>query len=232
MAGGVQIKNTIVDMMAKKIAPWLMMIFLVLGVIIFVFSIGQEGVSDSDDASGGKSTWAGSINTIETITFTKNNKKYTAKMPATAGKIGHEQHAANQNCFKNGNSHYNGLLSFYSKIGSVKNCMAFGSPRTTEQEEWYFNMRWDTSGNYPTNVEHLKVIITNPKNNKKIVASIEEYGPAAFLMARDGINAGASPEVYKYLELSNPYTNNPNDKSGYAEFSFAEDQNIPLGPLN
>lgn len=169
------------------------------------------------------SNWTGSADTVAELGG--------VKMPATSGKIGHEQHASKQSCFASGNTHYNGPLSFFASIGSVTNCMAFGGPMTTEQEEWYFNMRWNTGSGYPGNVKHKKVIITNPANGKRIVASIEEYGPAARLMTRDGINSGASPEVYKYLGLANPYTGNPNDKSGYATFGFAKDQNIPLGPL-
>ncbi len=197
-----------------------------VGLFVFLFVVGMIGGpgSETDQASAGSpaSSWAGSTDTVSTVG--------RAKMPATSGKIGHEQHASKQSCFKSGNKHYDGPNSYLS-AGSVSNCMAFGKPRTTDQERWYFNMRWDTGGNYPNDVMHKKIIITNPKNGKRIVASIEEYGPAARLMTRDGINSGASPEVYKYLGLENPYTGNPNDKKGYATFGFAKDQDIPLGPL-
>lgn len=189
-----------------------------------IFSESSCDTADALENNSQVSNWAGSTDTVAELGG--------AKMPATAGKIGHEQHASKQSCFAPGNVHYNGPLSFFDSVGSVSNCMAFGGPMTTEQEEWYFNMRWNTGSGYPSNVKHKKVIITNPVNGKRIVASIEEYGPAARLMTRDGINAGASPEVYKYLGLANPYTGNPNDKSGYATFGFATDQNIPLGPLN
>jgi hypothetical protein len=196
-------------------------------VFIMVFSTCTfTGSCDSADALEPSTTsnWTGSADTVAELDG--------ARMPATSGKIGHEQHASKQSCFAAGNVHYNGPLSFFDSIGSVSNCMAFGGPMTTDQERWYFNMRWYTGSGYPGNVKHKKVIITNPANGKRIVASIEEYGPAAYLMTRDGINSGASPEVYKYLELTNPYTGNPSDKSGFAEYGFAVDQNIPLGPLN
>jgi len=200
------------------------------GLLVFAIMAGSfilylsYGSNESDAKETLASNWTGSSDTIATLG--------TATMPELSGKIGHEQHASKPSCFKSGNVHFDGPLSFFATVGSVSNCMAFGGPMTTEQEEWYFNMRWDTGSGYPTNVKHKKVIITNPANGKKVVASIEEYGPAARLKARDGIVAGASPEVYNYLGLANPYTGNPNDKKGYATFAFAKDQNIPIGPLN
>lgn len=192
-------------------------------VVIFIIALFNPGSNIDQAGASTPSNWTGSNDIVATLG--------AAKMPATSGKIGHEQHASKQSCFAPGNFHFIDSLSFFASVGSVTNCMAFGKPRTTDQERWYFNMRWDTGSGYPNNVMHKKVIITNPVNGKRIVASIEEYGPAARLMVRDGINSGASPEVYNYLELTNPYTKNPNDKNGYAEFGFAKDQNIPLGPL-
>lgn len=198
------------------------LIFALSFVVLVLFRLATPGGGAADTTNG--SNWTGSTDTVATLDG--------AKMPETSGKIGHEQHASKSSCFASGNTHFDGPLSFFTSVGSVTNCMAFGGPFTREQEEWYFNMRWDTSSGYPGNVKHKKVIITNPANSKRIVVSIEEYGPAARLKTRDGIVAGAPPEVYHYLKLTNPYTGNPSDKEGYATFAFAKDQNIPLGPLN
>jgi hypothetical protein len=209
----------------------------------FALIMGFLGVG-VDEASGketGLSNWTGSTATVDKIG--------KAKLPDTSGKLGHEDHlfpgsrggigdvvsgdAASDSCIKD-KVHYVGEDSKKSgKIITAGGCGAMDTGRnmTTDQERWYFNMRWDTSGNYPNDVRHKKVIITNPKNGKKIVASIEEYGPGARVTRRDGINCGAPTEVYKYLETASPYTGNPGDKKGYVEFGFAEDQNIPLGPL-
>jgi hypothetical protein len=189
-------------------------------VILFLFtSMAGGNISGSEEAAA--STWTGSSDTVATLG--------AAKMPELSGKIGHEQHFR-PGC--EGGTHLTNEYSHPLAYISDGSCGAYGSGKKPIQEEWYFNMRWFTSSGYPDNIKHKKVIITNPVNGKRVVASVEEYGPAAYLKTRDGIVAGASPEVYNYLELANPYTKNPNDKKGFATFGLAKDQSIPLGPLN
>lgn len=197
------------------------LVCLIIGV--FLFAVGWKNVGPENAvAEESPSNWTGATDITKTLG--------SAKMPTMSGKIGHEEHASKKSCFTSGQTHFTGPLS--KPLGAVSNCMAFGGPMTQAQERWYFNMRWDTGGDYPENYKHKKVIITNPKNGKRIVVSIEEYGPADYLRKRDGIVAGAPPDVYNYLELENAYTGNPGDKKGYAIFGFAKDQKIPLGPLN
>jgi hypothetical protein len=203
-------------------------VFLLAFSVIFFINLFNPGPAAGDENTSSVdptiSDWAGSIETVE--------KLGDAKMPELSGKIGHEQHFGYSKCFKSGESHQ---TNKYSKpLASVPNgnCGAYGGGKTADQEMWYFNMRWFTASGYPGNIKHKKVIVTNPKNGKMVVVSVEEYGPAAYLKTRDGIVAGASPEVYNYLKLANPYTGDPDDKKGFATFGLAKDQDIPLGPLN
>jgi hypothetical protein len=204
-----------------KIGCLLGMLLLIICLIFFAISIGgaEKKTDESNDAYIGVSC-SGIDDTTQELGV--------VKMPYPSGKIGHEEHAAKSKCFLSGHKHFSAFMT----VGSVTNCMAFGGNFKTDQERYYFNMRWEYSGSTKEQYRHKKVIITNPKNGKRIVTSIEEYGPAAYLKSRDGIVAGAPPDVYKYLELANPYTKKPGDKKGAACFGLAKDQSIPLGPLN
>lgn len=204
--------------------------FLIIAGIIFLFmyflSANILGASQKD--TGGTTQGSGDCPAM-TQTLGK------LEMPYPAGKIGFEDHMTDINnptrCFVSGSSHYLGKDSHPADAGhftlnNPDNSCGSYNPRTTDQEHWYFNMRWKSA-----DVAHKKVVIRNPRNGKCLVASIEEWGPAARLMVSDGINAGASNEVTNYLETGDPYTKTPNDKKGgYAEFGFAVDQNVPLGP--
>lgn len=205
----------------------IVMLILAFGIIAQFAAIGTK-VGEKDGGSG---------NYSDEMTATLDG----LTMPATEGKLGSEEHvpspynedgkqATDFMCMselKHSEEADSAPLTYPGDwpSGEAGNCAAY-RPHTTDQERWYFNMRWP-SGEF----KHKKVIIVNPKNNKKIVASIEEYGPAEWVTERDGINCGASPEVRNFLGTGSAYTGNPSDDAAKVQFGFAKDQNIPLGPL-
>lgn len=203
---------------------------LVIGSIALVLIVMGFGFGGGESGGGGSSGgWTGSDDTTATLDG--------LTLPTTDGKLGSEEHvpgrvnidfrsATDLSCMVNLSQHYENVVeSAPLTYPDTGNCASY-NPHATDQERWYFNMRWPSS-----EFAHKKIVITNPENKKRIVASIEEYGPAEFVTERDGVNSGASPEVRNYLGIENPYTGNPNDKKGYVVFGFAKDQNIPLGPL-
>jgi hypothetical protein len=64
-----------------------------------------------------------------------------------------------------------------------------------------------------------RVVVTNPANGKKIVASVLESGPAIWV----GRVAGLSPEAMYALGASS---------NNYLNYYWAADQSMPLGPIN
>lgn len=165
-------------------------------------------------------------------------------LPASSGKLGHEEHLSNVNP-----SHYCGTNS--GDCSAIAGGGAF-APHTTEQERFYINSQWGGWDWTPTRnkkapilshepgaaearrvIAHAKLIVTITEPGvptKSIVTSAEESGPALWVTDRDGVNFGAPPEVYNYLEGSSPYTGNPNDNSGRVNVGFAKDQSVTLGP--
>ena len=207
----------------------IIMVAVILGFVIIAqfAAIGTEMGKKSE----GGSSWAGSTDTVTSIGG--------VTLPATEGKIGNEEHVPGRkgntnyqpavvlDCMTPGNSHYEGPGSEALTFTNTGNCATF-NPYKTEEERYYFNMFW------PAPIDGFgkkKVIITNPKNNKMVVASIIERGPAEFKWTQDGINCGGSREVLNYLETEDANTDDPNDDKGKVLFGFAKDQNIPLGPL-
>jgi hypothetical protein len=221
---------------------FILAIIAIAGIGFMALGPGLGGGSSSG------SNWTGSSEAVATLG--------DLTMPATEGKLGHEDHFFTKNetdifsrespagwvvgdpkssdCIDNKTHHVEdkSYTRGDEKLVSAGGCGAFGSGMKTDQERWYFNMRWDYGSN-KDKYHHAKIIITNPRNNKKIVVSIEEYGPAEYVTTRDGINAGATPEVYKYLceDEGSPYSNDPSDDNCRVNFGFAKDQEIPLGPL-
>jgi hypothetical protein len=199
---------------------------------LIIFGISKNMFKQTNNGSGG-SSWGGSVETVQELG--------NVKLPYSEGKMGHEQHASKQDCFVAGNLHYDGPLSFFTSVGSVNNCMSFGGNFTTDQERWYFNMRWEYDG-HKSEYQHTKVVIYNPENQVTVVTSIEEYGPHHCLYegtcesygfdgnVTKGMNSGAPPEVYNCLNTPSPYTADP--EQGKLQYGIAKDQNIPLGPLN
>ena len=227
----------------KGIIPCLIVVFIatfLAYLIIMIFpSMGSFlGQKDGEADATEPPTWSGTSDTVAELDG--------LKMPDTEGKLGHEDHLFPPNRGRIGDTvsgdpqvnacvdnqiHYIGDdAKKGGKIITAGGCGAFGAGMTTDQERWYFNMRWNYGGR-GNDYRHKKIIITNPKNGKRIVVSLEEYGPAEFVIRTHGINSGAPTEVYTYLMTENPYTKDPNDKKGWVMFGFAEDQNIPLGPL-
>ncbi|OIP23159.1 hypothetical protein COX95_04805 [bacterium CG_4_10_14_0_2_um_filter_33_32] len=197
-------------------------------VLVGVGMTGEKsGSSGGGGSGGGGNNWQGPTDTTDTIDG--------LTLPDTSGKLGNEQHipgphntdnkpATDLSCMVIPQTHYQGSDSnplTYATTG----CGSY-HPYTQDQEHWYFNMRWPSSV-----FKHKKIILTNPQNGKRVVVSIEEYGPAAFKMKQDGINCGAPPEVRNYLQTADANTGDPNDKKGFVQIGFAQDQNIPLGPL-
>jgi hypothetical protein len=134
----------------------------------------------------------------------------------------------------------NGMAGGYGAFGSNA-----GYNLPIEDERYYINMRWsyvnwfespdgscssapdghpDTcTSNYNSSSKNWhyrkKVIVTNPANGKRVVASVLEAGPAIWT----GRVSGLSPEAM--LAISASTNNNLN-------YYWAADQSIPLGPLN
>lgn len=131
-----------------------------------------------------------------------------------------------------------------SQNGMAGGFGAFGSaadPPSVDQERYYINMRWnyvswyedcgdrDSSGHCTTHTRnldyankgwhrHKRVIVKNPANGRRLVASIEESGPAIWT----GRVSGLSPEAMAELGAST------NDN---LEYAWAANQNLPLGRL-
>lgn len=128
----------------------------------------------------------------------------------------------------------NGMAGGFGAFGSI------ASPASTNQERYYINMRWgyanwyedcgtQTDGHCTTrtsNVDivnkgwhrHKKVIVKNPANNRRIVVSVEESGPAIWT---DRVS-GLSPEAMEELGAST------NDN---LEYRWAVNQSLSLGRL-
>lgn len=86
-------------------------------------------------------------------------------------------------------------------------------------------MRWNYTNLHgqpiyaPKNWYHQKkVLVINPANNKKVIASIIEYGPSP----STGRVSGLSPESALALDAVTDNT---------LSYYWALDQNLPLGPL-
>jgi hypothetical protein len=114
-------------------------------------------------------------------------------------------------------------------------------------EEWYIAMRWNyctwaetaapdsfgqpsttctsTDSTAKTWHKYKKVIVTNPKNGRKIVAAVGEAGPAIWVTRQQGVTAGLSPEGIDYLQAKH------NTGGDSLLYGWAADQTLPLGPL-
>jgi len=122
-------------------------------------------------------------------------------------------------------------------------------------EKYYITMRWNytdwyegadgscnssTDGRLDTCIRnssgtlkswHLgkKVIVSNPRNGRKIVTAVGESGPAIWVTREQGVVGGLSPEGIDYLVGMNYNTLGSKDN---LQFGWSVDQNLPLGPLN
>lgn len=205
-----------------KIGAGILAMVAIFGFMGLALIIGPAfgGTGEEDQDGGGGA--AGSVNcgSIETMDAIGGSD-----IPYPNTKLGLEGHLTETRP-----THYVGPDS------SPVNIVGPGAyaPHTTEQERWYFNEYWPLANNYSyEKYAHKKVLIQSTQTNKCVVGSIEEAGPATWVTARDGIGAGAPPEVHRALGL-NPqagYDANPNSNNNRINVSFVKDQeNTPLGP--
>lgn len=173
-----------------------------------------------------KSVWGGSIDTVTQL----GNVRLPggkANLSVVAGKLGHEDHLhknqdTGRSCLLTGETSYIGSDS--NPLRQEGSCGPWGDGQMKrDQERWYFNMQWKYNG-YKNEYHHKKIILTNPANKKRIVVSIEEWGPALWVTPKNGVNSGAPPEVHNYLF-------GKINHGGTITIGIAKDQNIPLGPL-
>ncbi|NTU69702.1 S8 family serine peptidase, partial [bacterium] len=129
-------------------------------------------------------------------------------MPATSGLTAREQHLSLSGCAEIPSTHY----SISGTLVGDQNGMAWqtsggcgygawGVAPPAADEKYYINMRWNyTSQNgqpiYTNKAWYYrkKIIVINPANGKKLVASVVEYGPG--IMSRV---SGLSPEAMTAL---------------------------------
>lgn len=208
-------------------------LFLIMLVVAF-FGMMSGGGTPKDAGAGTVTSCGETVGTLVDGVY----------MAPSEGKLGHEQHLNNGLI----GSHYEGPdsnpLTFAPGTGAFH-------PYSTDEERWYFNTQWGGFDWTPTRyhqaptidrspgaaearkkVPDSKLIITSIETKKSIVVSAQESGPALWVTDRDGINAGAPPEVYNYLGTSSAYTKDPNDIKGQIKIAFAKDQNAKLGPCN
>lgn len=183
-------------------------LFAMLGLIAAVSALAGTGSGSSSNAAV-----AGSVEGVDSLSG--------LKIPYPNTKLGHEEH----------------LDDVHPKhcTGPDANPLTFAGgggaypPHSSEQERWYFNEYWPSAS-----FAHKKLIITSKQTKKQVVVSIEEVGPAAFVTSRDGVGAGAPPEVFHALGLNNldaGYDGNPSSDANRITIQFAKDQNAPLGPV-
>ena len=165
-------------------------------------------------SASGSTITSGSVDTVDSING--------LKIPYADTKLGHEGHLDDVHP-----EHCHGPdadpLVFAGGPGAYP-------PHTSEQERWYFNEYWPSAS-----FAHKKLLVTSKQTKKQVVVSIEEVGPAAFVTTRDGIGAGAPPEVGHALGFSSldaGYDGNPQSDNNRITVQFVKDQaNTPLGPV-
>jgi len=154
-------------------------------------------------------------------------------LPASSGKVGREQHLA-FSCQEASATHYSTSgVPAWAQNGMAWQTSggcgygAWGSAPSVAGERYYINMRWnytDVNGQpIYTNKNwyyQKKVVVTNPVNGKKIIASIIEYGPSPSTNRVSGL----SPEAMG--SLSAVTDNNLNYK-----WLYNQSLNV-LGPIN
>jgi hypothetical protein len=170
-------------------------------------------------------------------------------IPATSGKVGKEQHLSLSACSESSSNHYsisttpigdrNGM-AWETSGGCGYGAWGYspyessGDLSYINDERYYINMRWnycewyEEDGKTKTrncdfslkNWHHRKrVIVINPANGKKIVASVIEAGPAIWT----GRVSGLSPEAMTALVAIT---------DSNLEYHWYLDQSATPGPLN
>ena len=170
-------------------------------------------------------------------------------LPVATGLIGLEQHLYNNTPGDGyvppaGNFPAAGLVGIpegyttYTLDNGYAGPGAFAPHPSNISEQYYLNMRWpdgiiwneDGTHDFTDLVTYLKyahkkVLIVSPVTGKRVVASIEESGPAIWT----GKDAGAPPEVFVALGLY-PRGDGQNDPANYTLEYYWVDQSAPLGP--
>lgn len=196
------------------------MLLAVVGLMFFAVVAAASligGGGDSAGPAGGASVSCGSIETTDKMEGTE--------IPYPNTKLGIEGHLTDTHP-----KHYVGPDS------DPLNIVGTGAypPHTTDQERWYFNEYWPVAKGYSyEKFAHKKLLIQSKETKKCVVVSVEEAGPAAFVTARDGVGAGAPPEVHRALNLDfgSGYDANPSSDNSRITVQFVKDQkNTPLGP--
>lgn len=187
----------------------------VAGSVMFGTLFVVAGIaSTSGGGDGGDSVAVGSVETTDSIDG--------LKIPYPNTKLGLEGHLDDVHP-----KHCTGPdadpLNFAGGTGAYP-------PHTSEQERWYFNELWPSAS-----FGHKKLLVTSKQTKKQVVVSVEEAGPAAWVTSRDGVGAGAPPEVLRALgfkNLSGAYDGNPQSDNNRITVEFVKDQkDAPLGPV-
>ena len=191
------------------------------GVYYEHFSLVAEGITWMNDPGISYYIVVGGGETLEGI-----------PMPAYSGKTAWEQHLSLTGSQEPPATHYsvsstpilaqNGMAW---QTGGGDGYGAWGVPQPVGDERYYICMRWNYTNLHgqliyaPKDWYHQKkVLVINPANNKKVIASIIEYGPAPWT----GRVSGLSPEAALSIDAVTDNT---------LSYYWALDQNLPLGPL-
>ncbi|MCL5410374.1 MAG: hypothetical protein M1324_00780 [Patescibacteria group bacterium] len=171
-------------------------------------------------------------------------------IPATSGKTGREQHLWTTRGEGSDADHY-AITNVPTNLrNGIAGTGAFGRI-DSGIEQYYITMRWNycnwtesgTDPNFSSNPGTIcasgstnmstknwhygkKVIVSNSKNGRKIVAAIGESGPAIWVTNQRGVVSGLSPEATDYIVGSSYGAGGDG-----LEYGWAVDQTLPLGPL-
>lgn len=153
-------------------------------------------------------------------------------LPAYSGKVGREQHLCLTVPQEPAATHYaisgvpaaaqNGMAW---EEGGGSGYGAWGKAAPVDDERYYVCMRWNYTDLHgqpvlaPKDWYYKKrLLVINPANNTRVVASIIEYGPAPWT---DRVS-GLSPEAMLVLGA---------DTDDNLIYYWAQDQSTPLGPI-
>lgn len=205
----------------------LLIIFIVILIAIFAAAFSRS-VGEESSLGGG----IGSCETVDTITLSG----VAYKIPATSGKISHEDHLATSSetfsCGQFPCSTIDGIQNHLNITNFSTNCSGCSAGQWTpaegggrvgqgrgfkppiSTEPWVMNMRFK-----PMPPAGTRVIITATKTGESVVAAAGyEYGPSE----RTGNIAGAQIEVLHNLGIGH---------GGEVTIGFATDQAVPYGPI-
>ncbi|MHB8895965.1 MAG: hypothetical protein ACYC99_12435 [Candidatus Geothermincolia bacterium] len=153
-------------------------------------------------------------------------------LPAYSGLVGREQHLCLTMSQEPPETHYavsntpeaarNGMAW---QEGGGSGYGAWGKAAPLDDERYYINMRWNYTDMHGQEVlagkdwyYRKRVLVINPANNTRVIASIIEYGPATWT----GRVSGLSPEAMLVLGA---------DTDDNLTYYWALDQSLPPGPI-